>query len=421
MKPALLTLVITLACAAQPVPRPGTNYDEAKVPQYSLPDPLLLANGERVKDVKTWTEKRRPEIFKLIESRMFGRAPERAERPAFEVMSDDARALNGTARRKQVLLTISGKKVPLLLYLPPQARGRVPVFLALNFGGNHTVHADPGITLAEEWIQEPVTKTYVKKLAGESRRGAAASRWSVERILSRGYGLAVLYYGDIEPDNANGYAGGIRPAFLIAGQAKPAADEWGSIAAWAYGLSRAMDYLETDKAVDAKHIAVFGHSRLGKTALWAGATDPRFAMVISNDSGEGGAAISRRIFGEQVKNLNTNFPHWFCENYRQYNDKEATLPFDSHMLIALCAPRPVYVASAEQDYWADPKGEFLGAAGAEPVYALFGKKGTGTSEMPAIHQPVGDTVRYHVRAGKHDVTDYDWQQYLDFADRHWKK
>jgi hypothetical protein len=185
-------------------------------------------------------------------------------------------------------------------------------------------------------------------------------------------------------------------------------------------MSRMADYLETDADVDAKRLAIVGHSRLGKTALWAGAMDTRFRIVVSNDSGEGGAAISRRVFGETVADLNSRFPHWFCGNYRQYSGREAEMPFDAHMLLALAAPRPLYVASASEDRWADPKGEFLAAVAVGGVYELLGRKGVATDVMPQPDHPVGDTVRYHVRTGKHDITAYDWQQYLEFAERHFR-
>jgi hypothetical protein len=242
----------------------------------------------------------------------------------------------------------------------------------------------------------------------------------VEAILARGFGLAAMYYGDIEPDIPGATKSGIRGTYLHPGQEAPAEGEWGAIAAWAWGLSRVVDYLETDKSVDAGRLAIVGHSRLGKTALWAGAMDTRFGIVISNNSGEGGAAISRRVFGETVADLNTRFPHWFCGNYRKYSGREADMPFDAHMLLALAAPRPLYVASAEEDRWADPRGEFLAAVAASEVYELLGRKGVGTMAMPPVNQPVGDTVRYHVRTGKHDITAYDWQQYLDFAERHFR-
>jgi hypothetical protein len=411
-----------LACAKANAQRPETNYDEARVPKYTLPDPLGMANGERVRDARTWYETRRPEILDLYRTEVFGRSPAKPARLDFEVTSIDKGALGGKAVRKLVTVWLAGKtgpKMDLLIYLPAGAKEPSPVFLGLGFDGNQSVSADPGIPLAEEWTYNPATKLAMKKRAAESSRGSAAEAWQVEKILAHGYGLATAYYGDIEPDFPGGIRYGIRPLFFRPGQTQPAPDEWGAIAAWAWGLSRAMDYLETDPQVDSQRVAVIGHSRLGKTALWAGAQDTRFSIVISNDSGEGGAAIARRDFGERVADLNRQFPHWFCGNFKKYDGREEQMPVDAHMLLALIAPRPLYVASAEDDLWADPRGEFLAVVNASPVYALLGKQGIGTDRMPAIHQPIMHTVAYHIRAGKHGITGYDWEQYLKFAGMQW--
>ena len=401
---------------------PDTNYDEAKVPKYTLPDVLVMRNGERARDAKAWRS-RRLEILDLYRTEVFGRSPTKPAKLNYEVASVDKQALGGKAIRKQVTVWFSNKtggpKMDILIYLPVGAKKPIPVFLGLGFVGNQSVYADSGIKLGEEWVRDPATKAIMKQVAAEKSRGSGAAQWQLDKILEHGYGLATVYYGDIEPDFDGGLRYGIRPLFFKPGQTEPAADEWGAIGAWAWGLSRALDYLERDRAIDAKRVAVIGHSRLGKTALWAGAQDTRFSIVISKDSGEGGAAISRRDFGERTKDLNTRFPHWFCANFRKYNDREDEMPVDSHMLLALMAPRPLYVASAQEDLWADPRGEFLGLVNASPVYELLGKQGLATDQMPGIDQPIMRSVAYHVRAGKHDITAYDWEQYLKFADMLW--
>ena len=410
----ITTLVLLFATAAF-AQHNDANYDEAKVPAYTLPDPLVMADGSRVSDAGTWNSKRRPELLELFRKEMFGRSPGKPAAMTFEMTGVDRHALGGKAERKEVTVYFTGKKdgpkMEMLIYLPAGARKPVPVFLGLNFGPSQTVALDPGVKLRDAWGRDGV-----KKRAAEDSRGSAASRWQVETILAHGYGLVTIYYGDIEPDFDGGKPFGVRAAYPDGG-----ADGWGAIGAWAWGLSRAVDYLETDPQVDARKIAVFGHSRLGKTSLWAGAEDTRFAMVISNCSGEGGAAISRRMFGEQPHNLNASFPHWFDGNYKKYSHHESDLPFDAHELIALAAPRPVYVATAAEDLWADPKGQFLAAAAAGPVYELLGKKGLGTDQWPGVHQPIMHDIGYHHRAGKHDVTAYDWEQYLKFADMHFGK
>jgi hypothetical protein len=417
----LLALVVSIvtSMAAQP---PDANYDESKVPSYSLPDPLLLENGRRVATSRIWLEKRRPELIKLFEANVYGRSPAPPADPVYTLISDDL-ALNGTARRKQVKVQFSRANpasMTILLYLPAGAESRAPVFVGLNFHGNHTVQPDPAILLSTAWVDSG--PGVVNHRSTEASRGSESSAWPVSLIVSRGYAVATVYDGDIAPDHPNNEKEGVFTLFAKPGSAATddarAPDEWGTIAAWAWGLSRIADYLETDSGIDKYRMIVIGHSRLGKAALWAGAQDARFAAVISNDSGEGGAAIARRKFGERTTHLNTAFPHWYARNYRKYNDREEDLPVDSNELLSLIAPRPLYVASASEDLWADPKGEFLGAQGADPVYRLFGGDGLAVKEMPAIEQPVFSTIGYHLRRGKHAITEYDWTQYLTWASMH---
>ncbi|MBW8331308.1 MAG: hypothetical protein K0M40_04735 [Prolixibacteraceae bacterium] len=400
--------------------REKVNYDKSKIPVYKLPDVLTRFNGRKVKSEKVWLKKQRPDILKQFTDEVYGKIPGVMGISEVKVWESSDEALNGLAHRKQISLFFTKDdrhlEVNVLMYLPKKS-AKVSVFVGYNFTGNHTVINDPAIRLTESWVNDNPSIGIINNQVTEQSRASDEDSWPVEEIIKAGYGLVTIYYGDFDPDK-NDFSDGIHPFFYQENQANPRYNEWGSVAAWAWGLSKAMDYLEQDPMVDSKKVAVLGHSRLGKAALWAGATDPRFAMVISNESGCGGAALSRRKIGETVHMINTSFPHWFCDNFLKYNDNENLLPVDQHMLLALIAPRPLYVASAEGDKWADPRGEFLSAKYASAVYELLGKEGLPAKEMPEVNQPVMGNIGYHIRTGKHDLTLYDWQQYIQFADKH---
>ena len=414
---------VTLVSAEQATNPPAAvvagipvNYDETRAGTYSLPDPLLHSNGKPVRDAKNWFQLRRPEIVRLFEENQFGRSPERPAGMTFDIFDKGTAAYDGKATRRQVTIYFSpdkkGPKVDLLVYVPSAARKPVPLLLNLSFSANSTTVSDPGVKPGEVWGRDK------KKVpAGQ---GFAFGRIDVARLLDRGIGFATLYYGDIDPDFAGGVQDGVRALYLKPGQKEPAPDEWGSIAAWAWGLSRAVDYLETDPGVDAKRVAIMGVSRLGKTVLWAGAHDTRFAMVIASCSGEGGAALSRRNYGETVAHLTapSRFPYQFCANYQKFADHPDQLPVDAHMLLALIAPRPVLLQTGDRDFWSDPKGEFLAAVAAEPVFRLLGRHGMATDQWPQPGQPIFDTLGYYMHAGGHGTIPSDWDEFLKFMEIH---
>jgi hypothetical protein len=393
------------------------NYTEAKVGTYTLPDLLVLADGQPVRDAATWMEKRRPEIAKLFEENQFGRSPGRPADMTFDVFDRATPAFDGKAVRRQVTIYFSkdkaGPKMDLLIYLPAGAGKPVPLLLNLGFAANNTMVSDPNVKVGETWDRQ-------QKKRVPATRGFGFGGLNVVPVLEKGFGVATVNYGDIDPDALGAVAFGVRSLYLKSGQAEPAPDEWGAIAAWAWGLSRALDYLETDKDVDAKRVAIMGVSRLGKTVLWAAARDARFALVIASCSGEGGAALSRRNYGETIAHLTapTRYPYQFCANYQKWGSQVDKFPVDAHMLIALIAPRPVLLQTGSTDKWSDPYGEFLAAVAAEPVYKLLGKQGLGTDKMPAAGEPILHTIGFYMHAGGHGSLPADWDVFFKFMQMH---
>jgi hypothetical protein len=419
MKLTILSIFFVILSASLFAQTFVANYDESKIAAYTLPDPLVFKSGKAVQSKNDWM-KRRAEIFSILETEMYGKVPEGRVKSVFSELSKDENACDGLAIRREIEIILSrgDKKIAmnLLLFLPKSAQ-KSPLFLGYNFSGNHTVSKETGIRLTTSWVRNNPTFGITNNQSNESARGADAAAWPINEIIKRGFGVATIYYGDVDPDFNDGFKNGVHSLF----SSPRDSSSWGSVAAWAWGLSRAMDYLEKVKEVDANRVMVFGHSRLGKTSLWAGATDQRFAVVISNESGSGGAALSLRKIGETVTRTNTSFPHWFCDNFKKYNNKEETLPFDQHEVLAMIAPRPVYVSTAVEDQWGDPKGSFLACVAASPVYQLLGKEGFPGKVMPELEMPIVGTIGFHIRPGKHDVKPYDWNCFMNFADKFFKK
>jgi len=409
-------LTMKAGMAAQP------NEDEAAVPAFTLPQVLAGPDGRPVTTSEAWQATARPHQFSLLEKFVYGRRLPAVPVSVIGALERADVELSGgvKARRLQARLRLGvGELAPttdVLLYLPrlPQA---APVFLNLNFKGNQAETDDPAVHLCRAWLPDDAKGGIVDNRATAAARGTQARRWPVSGLVQAGFGMATACYGDVFPDRPDG-----RAASALASLGRPVegdlpADEPGAIGTWAWQLSRIMDWLVTLPEVDPKRVAVVGHSRNGKAALWAGACDERFAMVVSNESGCGGAALERRQFGERIADITTRFPHWFCPAFATYAGRESELPVDAHVTLAMTAPRPLAVASAVEDRWADPRGEFLAAVAASPVWNLFGREGIGAREYPPVGQAVGDWVVYHVRAGKHDLLAEDWEQFARLASR----
>ena len=396
--------------------------DVAQLPSRpEIPDPLVMFNGERVTTREQWFQKRRPELKALFQYYMYGFAPEPVKVKS-KVEREDRQAFGGKATLKEVTLAFGPPETPrihLLLVVPNGRRGPAPAFVGLNFCGNHAVVKDPAVRLPSVWMY-PNRVGVKNNRATDAGRGTQVDVWAIEQSIDRGYAVATFYSGDVDPDRAD-VRQGIQPHFRKPGQAEPGPHDWGTIAAWAWGLSRALDYLITDRDVDKDHVAVVGHSRLGKAAILAAALDERFALAIPLQAGCGGTAPSRGKVGESVKQINDRFPHWFDATFKEFNDCPDRLPFDQNCLVALVAPRPVLFSNAVEDQWANPAGQFEVLKAADPVYRFLGVEGLEAAEMPPPGKLVASCLGYFIRPGKHSMTAEDWRAFLDFADRHFGK
>ena len=400
-----------------------TTASAQKTSSVTLPDPLTFNNGQKVTSRQQWPA-RRKEILELLTKEMYGTSPGRPKNMRFEVFDNTKDALGGKATRKQVTVHIKENgneaQFDLLIYIPNKAKHPVPAIVGINFVGNQAIHADPGIKLTEAWTENSkMFPCAVNGKATNACRGVNASMWPVDSILDAGFALVTIYREEIASDRKEEmFKTGVHTLYP---ELQNRDDNFSTMAAWAWAMSRALDYLETDKAIDSKKVMAFGFSRLGKAALWAGATDQRFAGVLSNESGAGGGKQFRRGIGENIARLNTVFPHWYAKSFRKYMDKDAELPWDQHFVLALIAPRPVYLGTAQGDTQADPEGEFETAKASDEVYKFLGTEGFPYTAFPALNEPLYGQVGFHIRPGGHDVQNFDWKQYLKFSNLEFRK
>jgi len=415
MKRVLLAAITAALCTSS---NAGDKVsDVTELPSHpEPPDLLTTVRGRKITTPLQWFGERRSELKRLFELYMYGSIPANGVAHG-TVTYTDAHYFDGKATLRLVTLQLPGKAAPaisLLVVIPNHRAGPAPVFLGMNFNGNHTLVNDPHVPLPASWM---ASGPYVTNHhAMDSGRGTDMHVWELEQSIERGYAVVTFYCGDVEPDTTNA-VGGVREIY----QLLTPADDWGTIAAWAWGLQLAVDYLVTDNDINSKHIALVGHSRLGKAAILAGAFDERVALVIPLQAGCGGTAPSRGTVGESVQKINTAFPHWFCARFKRFNTQPDRLPFDQDALIALCAPRSVLIGAAVEDTWANPAGTFDMLKSADKVYRLLGVEGLAAQIMPETNKLIDSNLGFFIRPGKHSMTKLDWQYFLDFADKQWGK
>jgi len=398
-------------------------FDESQVPDYVLPDPLLKPDGSKVTTAQEWMAHQRARILALLKQYEYGELLPRPDKLSFRLLSRKDDALDGTAIRKEIRITAAmdnGRDLSfdMLLYMPKDAESHpVPAFLGLNFKGNHATSYEDDVAPTGIDKQDGLPEETIMQ-----NRACQERRWCFKETVARGFASATVCYNDIFRDQTGFQDNSVFRLFYDKPDMESIGNTYTVIGAWAWGLSRAMDCLESLPEIRHDAVAVHGHSRLGKTSLWAGAIDQRFAMVISNDSGCGGGALHRRKYGENISqhfqnHLNWGVPCWFINKLDEYLWREEDLPIDQHELLAMAAPRPLAIATATLDLPADPKGEFLAACAASQIYGLFGSQGLPQTEMPAPDVNITGDISFHYRTGKHDQTPQDWAHYWELMDK----